>query len=162
MNRDRRPQLRDLEVEIPHGVRPNGLDSGTVPRHRCPCAVPTAEKPSTNCGRFWTLPVRSGEGARKSDPVQGSATHSEKRWAFRIARMGRELSCNRRLGRAFGFPDQDTREDRAGPQNCAALLRKARPGGNDLRAPRSGNGQDVAELNPSAPFPEEQVVKVPS
>src|SRR6266852_5512097 len=76
--------------------------------------------------------------------------------------MGRELSCNRRMGRAFGFPDQDTREDRAGPQNCAALLRKAWPGGNDLRAPRRGDGQDVTELNPAAHFPLEQVVRIPS
>src|SRR5207244_12970798 len=75
---------------------------------------------------------RSGEGSRESDPVQGGATDSKERRTFRTARMGRKLSGERGVGGAFRFPDQDPREDCTRTQNRVALLRKARPSGNDL------------------------------
>src|SRR2546430_2169961 len=116
----------------PYGVCPGGLNSGAWHRDCCPCAFPRASQPSANRGCFRAVPVRSGEGARKSDPVQGGAADSKERRTFRTARMGRKLSGERGVGGAFGFPGQNTREDRARTQNRVALLRKARPSGNDL------------------------------
>src|ERR1700721_3431571 len=81
-----------------NGVCPGGLDCGAVP---CGCSlssVPHDAMPSANCGPFWALPVRSGEGARESDSVQGGTADFEKRWALRTTRLGRQLHGDRGVG----------------------------------------------------------------
>src|SRR5579863_54167 len=60
--------------------------------------------------------------------------------------MGRQLSGKRTMGGAFGFDGEGTRENRSGASSGAALLRKTRPRGNDLRAACCGTGKDGAEL----------------
>ena len=115
-----------------HGVCPGRFDFGALHRDCCPCRFPHASKPSANRGSFGTLPVPTGESSRESNPLQGGAANLKERRAFRTARMGRKLSGERGVGGAFGFPDQDTREDCTRTQNRVALLRKARPSGNDL------------------------------
>src|SRR6267378_231202 len=95
----------------PHAVCPGGLNFGALHSDGCPRTFPYPSEQSANCGCFRALPVRPGEDARESGPVQGGAADSKERWAFRIARLGRKLSGEWGVGGAFGFPDQDTRED---------------------------------------------------
>src|SRR6266403_663190 len=137
----------------PNGVCPGGPDAGAVHRDGWFYSVPRRARPSANRGSFWALPVRSGEGARESDSLHGGSADSKERWALRTARLGRQLHGEWGVGGAFRFADQDAREDRAGTQDRTALRGEARFGGNDLRAPSCGHGEDGAELKTACRFP---------
>src|SRR6516162_3598333 len=90
--------------------------------------------------------MHASQGARQSNCLQRRAAHLEERRAFCIARLGRELSGEWAVGRTLGFADQDSGKNPARPQNFAALSRKTRVGGSDLRAARGGAGENGAEL----------------
>jgi len=92
MARDRRPQLSDLDVEIPMGFAQVGATLA-----RCIATVvlvlfPHSWKQCSNRGCFRALPVRAGEDARESDPVQGGAADIEETTGVSNCAVGRKLS----------------------------------------------------------------------
>src|ERR1700751_2558298 len=124
----------------PFGTRSSRSEPHTSSAPRCRPGTDGYPKPRANRGCIRPVSVCESGRAWERDSVQSSATYFEERRAVRIARVGRKLPGERGMGGAFGFVDQDACEDRARPQDCIALLRKAWPCGNDLRAAGRGTG----------------------
>src|SRR6266403_2010923 len=95
----------------PDGVRSGGFEALALPAADSPPADGDSFQPCADGGPFWALSVCAGEDAREGDSVQRGAAHPEERWAIRIARMGRKLPGERRMGGAFGFADESESQD---------------------------------------------------
>src|SRR6266850_1927943 len=111
MARDRRPQLRDLDVEIPDGVLSGGSKGPSTSAAGSPPGDGDSFQLRADCEPFRAVPMRAGEDAREGDSVQRSAAHPQERWAIRIARLGRKLPGERGVGGAFGFANQSESQD---------------------------------------------------
>src|SRR6266513_1968187 len=98
MARDRRPQLSDLDVEIPMGFAQVGL--------RLACCIATVALV------LFLTPQSNAQTVDVSGRYQcAQAKMRGKVIPCKAARLGRKLPGQWGVGGAFGFPDQDTRED---------------------------------------------------